>query len=241
MPARKALISITSASAPLFNGAETTGLFIVEALHPFKALVAAGFEVTLVSETGKYTPDWLSQQPDFLNGEDLETWNNTESDFRKKLDNMPKASELLNKDDSEYGLFFASAGHASLIDYPTAKSLQTLAERVWANGGVVASVCHGPAIFTNVNDRATGKPIIQGRKITGFTTEAENTMGIMGELRGLGAEMVEELAERLGAKYERSTGIWDDFHVVDGRLVTGQNPASSTSTAKAAIEVLEKL
>lgn len=39
----------------------------------------------------------------------------------------------------------------------------------------------------------------------------------------------------------RSAGIWDDYHVVDGRLVTGQNPASAASTAKAAVEAFEKL
>ncbi|KAJ5245932.1 ThiJ/PfpI [Penicillium chermesinum] len=238
MPARKALIAVTSASASLFNGKETTGLFISEALHPFKALVAAGFEVDLTSETGSYTPDWLSLQPDFLNGSDLETWKDLDSDFRKKLDNMPKASEV---DGSQYGLFYASAGHAALLDYPTASALQEIAEQVWANGGVVSSVCHGPAIFANVLDRSTGAHLVTGKRITGFTTEAESTMGIMSELRGWGSEMVEELADRLGANYERSAGIWDDFHVVDGNLVTGQNPASASSTAKAAIEVFEKL
>ncbi|KAL4797638.1 class I glutamine amidotransferase-like protein [Aspergillus venezuelensis] len=242
MPARKALIAITSASTTLFNGSETTGLFIVEALHPYRALTAAGFDVTLASETGSYTPDWLSQQPDFLNGTDLEIWNDKNSSFRQKLDNMPKASDLLaSKRQDEYGLFFASAGHAALIDYPTASNLQKLAENVWATGGVVSSVCHGPAIFANVRDKSTGEALIKGKKITGFTTEAEDTMGIMADLRSWKAEMVQELAERLGAKYERAPGIWDDFHVVDGRLVTGQNPASSTSTAKAAIEAFEKL
>lgn len=195
MPARKALIAITSASAALFNGKETTGLFISEALHPFNVLTAAGFEVDLSSETGSYTPDWLSQQPDFLNGSDLETWNDTNSSFRQKLDNMTKAADL---DGSKYGLFYASAGHAALIDYPTARGLQKIAEQVWASGGVVASVCHGPAIFADIKD-VTGQPIIKGKKLTGFTTEAENTMGIMSELRGFGSEMVEELAARLGA------------------------------------------
>ncbi|CRG86573.1 hypothetical protein PISL3812_03583 [Talaromyces islandicus] len=237
-PARKALISITSAKATLFGGKETTGLFISEALHPYNVLVAAGFEVDLASETGSYTADWLSQQPDFLNGDDLTTWNNSSSDFRKKLDNMPKAADV---DGSQYGVFYASAGHAALIDYPKASALQKIAEQVWANGGVVASVCHGPAIFANVLDKATGEPIIKGRRLTGFTTEAENTMGIMEELRVWNAELVEELAVRLGAKYERSAGIWDDFHVVDGRLVTGQNPASAKSTAEAAVAVFEKL
>jgi putative intracellular protease/amidase len=195
-PPRRALISITSATATLFNGKETTGLFISEALHPYNVLTAAGFEVDLTSETGTYTPDWLSQQPDFLNGDDLTTWKDTSSEFRKKLDNMPKASEV---DGSKYGLFYASAGHAALIDYPTATSLQKIAAQIWANGGVVSSVCHGPAIFANLIDPATNEPLIKGKRITGFTTEAEIDMKIMDELRSWNAEMVEEVAARLGA------------------------------------------
>ncbi|KAJ4264470.1 plasma membrane heat shock protein [Fusarium torreyae] len=237
-PSRRALISITSASASLFDGKETTGLFISEALHPYNVLRAAGFEVDLASETGTYTADWLSQQPDFLNGDDLTTWNNIDSEFRKKLDNMPKASEL---DGSKYGLFYASAGHAALIDYPTASYLQEIAAQVWANGGVVSSVCHGPAIFANLIDPTTGEPLIKDKKITGFTTEAEHTMKIMDELRSWDSELVEDIAARLGATYERAPGIWDDFHVIDGRLVTGQNPASAKSTAEAAVAVFEKL
>ncbi|TQN67735.1 Glyoxalase 3 [Colletotrichum shisoi] len=235
---RRALISITSARAALFQGKETTGLFINEALHPFNVLKAAGFEVDLASETGSYTADWLSQQPDFLNGEDLAVWENAESDFRKKLDNMPKAADL---DGSKYGIFFASAGHAALIDYPTATSLQKIAAQVWANGGVVSSVCHGPAIFANLIDPATNEPLIKGKRITGFTTEAEHTMKIVDDLRSWGTELVEEVAARLGATYERAPGIWDDFYVVDGRLVTGQNPASAQSTAEAVVAVFDKL
>ncbi|KAL5592503.1 hypothetical protein FOBRF1_013529 [Fusarium oxysporum] len=220
-PPRRALISITSASATLFDSKEITGLFTSEALHPFKVFRAAGFE-----------------QPDFLNGDDLAIWNNPGSEFRKKLDNMHRASEL---DGSKYGLFYASAGHAALIDYPTATSFQKIAEQVWASGGVLSSVCHGPAIFANLLDITTNQPLIKGKKITGFTTEAENTMKIMGELRSWNSEMVEEVAARLGATYKRAPGIWDDFHVVDGRLVTGQNPASAESTAKAAVTVFETL
>lgn len=198
-PPRKALISITSAQATLFQGKETTGLFISEALHPYNVLTAAGFEVDLASETGSYTPDWLSQQPDFLNGDDLKIWNDLDSDFRRKLASLNKAADL---DASQYGLFYASAGHAALIDYPTATSLQNIAEEVWANGGVVASVCHGPAIFANLLDRATGEPLIKGKKITGFTSEAEETMGILAELRSWNSEMVEEISSRLGATCE---------------------------------------
>lgn len=237
-PPRRALIAVTSAQAKLFGGKETTGLFIEEALTPYNVLTAAGFEVDLASETGKYTPDWLSQQPDFLKGKNLAIWNNPNSEFRQKLDHMVKAADL---DASKYGVFFASAGHAALIDYPTATGLQNIATQVWANGGIVSSVCHGPAIFANVIDPATNEPLIKGKRITGFTTEAEHSMHVYDDLRSWNAELVDELAARLGAKYERSAGIWDDFTVIDDRLITGQNPQSSASTAQAVVTLFEKL
>ncbi|KAK9489065.1 hypothetical protein V1508DRAFT_114346 [Lipomyces doorenjongii] len=195
-PPRRALISITSAHATLFQGKVTTGLFISEALHPYKVFTAAGFEVDLTSETGTYTPDWLSQQPDFLNGEDLATWQDANSEFQKKLDNMPKAADI---DGSRYGIFYA--GHAALIDYPTASNLQKIAAQVWANGGIVSAVCHGPALFANLLDPATNEPIIKGKTITGFTTEAEITMGIMEELQSWGNDMIDGMAAKLGAKF----------------------------------------
>lgn len=97
----------------MFNGKETTGVFISEALHPFRVFRDAGFDVDLVSETGKYTPDWFSLQLDFLKGVDRETYDDLQSEFRQKLDNMPTPAEL---DGNTYGIFFASAGHAALID-----------------------------------------------------------------------------------------------------------------------------
>jgi putative intracellular protease/amidase len=198
---RRVLIAVTSAHAKLFDGPtkgvkEDTGLFISEALHPFNVFTAAGYEVDLSSETGTYTPEWLSLQPDYLSGDDLTTWNTADSAFRKKLDNMPKAAEL---DPSKYGIFFASAGYPALIDYPHAKSLQNVAEQVWAKGGIVSSVCHGPAIFAHVRDLATGEPLIKGKSIAGYCTEAEEMMGFMDILRGWGEPLVEEWAAKLGA------------------------------------------
>ncbi|KAM0255924.1 hypothetical protein ACHAQJ_005325 [Trichoderma viride] len=235
---KRAVITVTSAKADLFNGKETTGVFISEALHPFRIFRQAGFEVDLVSETGKYTPDWLSLQPDFLKGSDKEIYEDLQSEFRQKLDNMPKPADL---DGNSYGIFFASAGHAALIDYPTARGLQKIAEDIWADGGVVAAVCHGPAIFANIKDKATGQPIISGKTITGFTNEGEDVLKIMSELKSWGNPLVEEHAETLGATYKRPDDVWGDMHVVDGRLVTGTNPASAASTAKAALEVYNSL
>ncbi|KAK3326814.1 IgE-binging protein [Apodospora peruviana] len=237
-PPRRAIIAVTSASAPLFEGTHTTGLFITEALHPYKIFTEAGFEVDLTSETGSYTPDWLSLTPDFLHDDDLAIYNNPQSDFRKKLDNMPKAVDV---DYSNYGVFFASAGHAALLDYPTAANLKRIAASVWDKGGIVSSVCHGPAVFHNLIETATGLPLIKGKTITGFTTEAESVMHIADELKGWKTPLVEETAALMGATYKRSSGVWDDYHIVDGRLVTGMNPASAMSTAKAVVEAFEKL
>jgi putative intracellular protease/amidase len=90
---RRAVISITSATATL-HGGNPTGLFISEALHPFQVFTAAGFEVDIVSEKGTYVADWLSLQPDFLGGEDKAQWEDVNSEFRKKLDNMPPVGSI---------------------------------------------------------------------------------------------------------------------------------------------------
>src|ERR1700761_1149450 len=91
---RRALISVTSAEAPLHGGDHPTGVFISEAMHPFDVFRKAGFEVDLASETGKYYVDWLSLQPDFLDSKGCAEWNDLKSEFRKKLDNMPKAENV---------------------------------------------------------------------------------------------------------------------------------------------------
>jgi len=234
---RRAVIAVTSATAPLHNN-NPTGLFISEALHPFQVFKEAGFEVDLVSEKGTYVADWLSLQPSFLSGEDKKQWEDENGEFRQKLDNMPNVGSI---DGQKYGIFYASAGHAALIDYPHAKGLQKIATDVWAEGGVVSAVCHGEAIFPGVIDRATGKSIIAGKTITGFTTEAEYDMHLMDPIRSWNEPLIDEWADKLGAKYVRANGVWDDFHVADGRLVTGMNPQSARSTAKAALEIFEKL
>lgn len=195
---RRALIAITSATAPLGKDGDVTGLFITEALHPFNVLRSAGFEVDFASETGKYTPDALSLTQDFLNGDDLLTWEDEKSDFRQKLDNMVKASEL---DPTRYGIFFASAGHAALIDYPKAKYLQRIASTVWNTGGVAAAVCHGAVVFSDVRDKQ-GKLIVEGKRMTGFTNEGEDALGVMQTLKSWGHQLPEEFANGADAKCE---------------------------------------
>ena len=93
-PPRKALIAVTSAHAPLYPDKKETGLFSTEALHPFNVFRKAGFEVDLVSETGQYQPDWLSQQAEWLPAEDRKVWEDHNSEFRRKLDNLLRPEDV---------------------------------------------------------------------------------------------------------------------------------------------------
>lgn len=238
-PPRKALIAVTSAHAPLYPNGQETGLFITEALHPFNVFRAAGFDVDLVSETGTYQPDWLSQQPEWLKDDDRIVWEDHQSSFRSKLDHIFKPSDV-NSD--HYGLFFASAGHASLIDYPDAKGLQRIASQLYTRGGgIVSAVCHGGAIFPGIIDPETGKSIISGKKVTGFTTQGEEEEGVLDTIISWKRPTIEKAAEEAGATYVAPPGPWAAFAHTDGRIVTGANPASAHVTAEEAVKAFDSL
>ena len=93
-PPRKALIAVTSAHAPLYPEGKETGVFITEALHPFDVFKEAGFEVDLVSETGSYQADWLSQQKEWLKDDERKVWEDHSSEFRGKLDKLLKPADV---------------------------------------------------------------------------------------------------------------------------------------------------
>mmetsp|Transcript_4301 Transcript_4301/g.4263 ORF Transcript_4301/g.4263 Transcript_4301/m.4263 type:complete len:242 (+) Transcript_4301:591-1316(+) len=233
---KKILLAISSYNEVFYQDGAKTGLFLVEALHPFEVFKDNGYEVDFVSETGSFGFDEHSLTPQFLAGKDLEVYKDSQSDFNQHLKNMKKASEV-NADD--YGIFFASAGHATLFDYPKAKGLQSLAQAIWAKGGVVAAVCHGGAIFDGLNDPATGRPLIEGKSITGFTDIGEVMLKVDGLMKENNLLSIEDLAKKYGAKYLAPIGPWDDYTVADGKLITGVNPASAGSTAKRSLIALK--
>lgn len=78
----------------MYKDDKETGLFITEALHPYNVFKESGLEVDFVSETGTYQPDWLSQQDDWLKGEDKEAWEGKKGEFRKKLDGLAKGGDV---------------------------------------------------------------------------------------------------------------------------------------------------
>ena len=117
---RRVVLACTSAIAPLHEG-HNTGIWINEAQHPFNVFRKAGFEVDLVSETGKWGADWLSLQPDFLNGKDKETYEDKTSEFRSKLDSMLTPDEI---DASKVSVKREKARRALYLGYKLIRSYQ---------------------------------------------------------------------------------------------------------------------
>jgi putative intracellular protease/amidase len=136
-------------------------------------------------------------------------------------------------------MFFASAGFASVYDYPEAKALQAVAASVWERGGVIAAVCHGGAIFPSVKDTETGLSIIAGKEVTGFSTRGDEMAGVLDRIHADGARTTEESANLAGAIYLAPPEPFGPYSVTAGRIVTGANPASAHITAVAAVEAFE--
>ena len=236
---RKALISISSFNGAIYPNGHKTGLFFTEALHPFEVLTQAGFEVDIASETGTYGLDEISLTDPFLAGSDKVVFNNPKHPFNVKLNqHLHKASDL-NKE--EYGLFFASAGHSALYDYPKAKGLQSVASDIWDRGGVVAAVCHGPVLLPGVIDSKTGKSIIEGKTVTGFSIEGELIFRILDKLKADNVLTVIEAVRKVGADYSSPMGPFDDYSITAGRVATGTNPASARSAAERAVKVFQNI
>jgi putative intracellular protease/amidase len=236
---RRAIIAMTCHSAPFYPDGRVNGVFYTEVAHPYQALTQAGFEVDLASETGSFVIDAYSLSEEFLDEEDAKVLNDPDHPFNILLGNgVHKASELSAGD---YGMFFASAGFASVYDYPAARTLQAIAEDVWTRGGVVAAVCHGGAIFPGIRDAGSGESIIAGKQVTGFSTEGDRLAGVLPKIHQDGVKTTEESAVSAGADYVAPPEPFGPFSVSSGRIVTGANPASAHITAAAAIDAFERL
>ena len=115
-----------------------------------------------------------------------------------------------------------------IVDNPDAIAL---IESFYDSGKPVAGVCHSAAVFHRVMYR--GEPLVKGKRVTGFTNGEEAAVNLTHVVPFL----VEDELKRIGGLYQKAPD-WESFALVDGRVVTGQNPASSTAAAKALIELL---
>lgn len=106
---------------------------------------------------------------------------------------------------------------------------------------ITSHSCHGGAIFPGIIDPSTGKSVISGRKVTGFTTRGEEEEGVLDTIKSWKRPTIEASAADSGATYVSPAGPWDAFTITDGPIVTGANPASAHVTAEAAVKAFDAL
>jgi hypothetical protein len=206
-----------------------TGLWFEELATPYYAFLDTGASVTLASINGGPAPiDPRSVKAKGENEDSVDRFLGDVAASGALTDTLP----LSAIDISEYDAVFLPGGHGTMWDLPESAELAALLGKAWADGKVVAAVCHGPAGLVNVKDE-TGAPLVNGRRVTGFSDSEERAAGLDEAVPFL----LETRLRELGGRYE-SVADFQPFAIADGRLVTGQNPASSALTAKLTLEAL---
>jgi putative intracellular protease/amidase len=201
-----------------------TGFYLSEAAHPWQVFNDAGWIVVLASPNGGDAPI----DPRSLEGADDES-----RAFLKKFARegvVPGTARLSNMDADEFEAIFFAGGHGTMWDFPKGRGVRSTAEGVYRSGGVVAAVCHGPAALVHLRER--GRPLVAGKRVTGFTNAEEEAVGLAEAMPFL----LETRLRELGADFV-GAGTFEENVVVDGRLVTGQNPASARGAAEAVVRI----
>lgn len=149
----------------------------------------------------------------------------------RKLANTQATRDL---DASDYAAVYVVGGKGAMFDLPADPALKTLLSNVYGQGGVVAAVCHGPAALVDV-PLADGSQLVAGKRITGFSNEEEAIFG-----KRWAKEFPFQLEDALrtrGVQWQKAALMMPKL-VVDGRLITGQNPYSTTAVAEAIVTAL---
>jgi putative intracellular protease/amidase len=133
----------------------------------------------------------------------------------------------------DFDTIFYSGGHGPMWDLVDNQDSIALIESVYDSGKPVSAVCHSSAVFHRVKYR--GEPLVKGKQVAGFTNTEEEEVGLTHVVPFL----VEDALKRIGGFFQKVPN-WKPLAIIDGRLVTGQNPASSTAGAKALLRVLAR-
>lgn len=205
-----------------------TGFWLEEFAAPYYVFRDAGAEVVLASPRGGQPPlDPKSDDPEAQ----------TDATRRFKDDAAAKeqlaSTHVLSQVDADgFDAVFYPGGHGPLWDLAEDSDSRKLIERFAATDRVVGAVCHAPAVFRHTM-AADGKPLVAGKRVTGFTNSEEEAVGLTDVVPFL----VEDMLKTNGGQYEKGAD-WASFVLIDGKLVTGQNPASSEEAAEAVLKLL---
>lgn len=201
-----------------------TGFFFPEIAHPFEVFDGAGVAIDFASPLGGATPD------DGYDEKDAAQRAFRESSAIRRLNRSRKLSEV---DVLDYDAIFVPGGLGPMVDITGNPEVQRAVLRAWNGGKLVTAVCHGPSAFLGVK-LDDGTPLVRGRRLTAFSKAEED-----GYAKADVPFMLETALRDEGAKFE-SVDPWQPKVVVDGRLMTGQNPASGGPLAKEIVAALRK-
>lgn len=222
----KILMVLTSHDT-LGNMGQKTGFWLEEFAAPYFVFRDAGVQLTLASPKGGQPPlDPKSDLPE----------NQTPAMTRFKQDSMAQKAlsqtvKLVDVRSEDFDTVFYPGGHGPMWDLAESRDSIALLESFYNSGKPIALVCHSPGVLRHVTYQ--GAPLVKGKHVTGFTNGEEEAM----HLTDVVPFLVEDELMRLGATFEKLAN-WQPLSVIDGRLVTGQNPASSTVAAQDLLKLL---
>ena len=217
---KKVLMVLTSHDT-LGNTGRKTGFWLEELAAPYYAFKDAGVEIVLASPAGGQPPlDPKSNEPSFQ----------TEMTHRFEADAAATAQlaatvRLDTVDQADFDTVFYPGGHGPLWDLAEDRHSIALIEAFIAANKPVALVCHAPGVLRHVK-AADGRPLVEGKKVSGFTNTEEEGVGLTEVVPFL----VEDELRKLGGDYSKGPD-WASYVVRDGLLITGQNPGSSAAAA----------
>ena len=223
------ILMVLTSHDQLGDTGKKTGFWLEEFAAPYYVFKDAGANITLVSPAGGQPPlDPSSDAPD----------SQTDATRRFKADSAAQAvlahtGKLAEVSGAGFDALFYPGGHGPLWDLAEDAHSIKLIESMAAAGKTVSAVCHAPGVLKNVK-AADGSPLVKGKKVTGFTNTEEAAV----KLTDIVPFLVEDMLTKNGGLYSKGAD-WQSYVVTDGKLITGQNPASSEAAAHAVLSQLK--
>lgn len=222
------ILMVLTSHDQLGNTGRKTGLWLEEFAAPYFVFRDANVKLTLASPKGGQPPvDPKSDLPE----------NQTPAMTRFKQDEIAQkafsqTAKLADMKAEDFDTVFYPGGHGPMWDLAESPVSIALIESFYNSGKPIALVCHAPGVLHRVTYK--GAPIVKDKRVTGFANSEEEEV----QLTKVVPFLVEDELKRLGGHYEKAPN-WQSFVIVDGRLITGQNPASSTAAAQALLKLMD--
>lgn len=223
------ILMVLTSHDQLGNTGRKTGFWLEEFAAPYFVFRDAGVDLTLASPNGGQPP--VDPKSDLPEGQTpAMTRFKQDPSAQKALANTSKLADMKAED---FDTIFYVGGHGPMWDLAESPVSIALLEAFYNSGKPIALVCHSPGVLRHVT--YNGEPLVKGKHVTGFTNNEEAEV----QLTHVVPFLVEDELKRLGAIFEEVPN-WQPFSITDGRLVTGQNPASSTSAAQALLKLVAR-